>query len=433
MENNIVVRFAPSPTGFLHLGSGRTALFNWLFAKSTGARFILRIEDTDTARNRQEFLDEIISSLKWLGIHWDDIYYQSRRLDLYRSYAQKLIKENKAVADGEAVIFKYEFDKIEFDDLIRGHIEFKELPKDSEVLIKSDGTPTYNFSCCVDDALLGINYVIRGEDHISNTPKQILIYKALGFDIPRFAHLPMILSQDGSKMSKRLGAVAIREYEAAGYLPQALVNYLLLLGWSPGHNREIISFAEAAKIFKLKDINKTAAAFSQDKLNWLNSRYIKRLSSDDFLTYVREHLKDKNFFPPGVDADYAGEVLLLFKSRITKLSDLREWAYFCFYDDYEYAEDALDILSRDFTKEITALGERLGSIDNFNKAIIEQEFRAAAMAAGLPARDLVHPVRVALTGRRVGPGLFETMEVLGKARVVKRLRRLVDYWEGKKT
>ena len=375
MENSLAVRFAPSPTGFLHLGSARTAVFNWLFAKKHKAHFILRIEDTDIKRSHKEFAAEILASLNWLGVNWDEIYYQSQRLELYRSYAQKLLKEGKAFREGQAVMFKYEFDKVEFNDLIRGSIEFSQLPKDQEVLIKSDGTPTYNFSCCVDDGLMGISHVIRGEDHISNTPKQILIYKALGFNIPQFAHLSMILSETGGKMSKRFGATAIRDYKDKGYLPSALANYLLLLGWSPGHNREIFSFSGAAKLFKLKDINKTAAAFSQDKLNWLNAQYIKRLPPDEFVTYARAYLKGKDFLAEDINDDYAREVLLLFKSRIAKLSDLKQWAYFCFYDDYKYAEDTRDILARDFTKELVILGKRLGSINNFDKAAIEQEFR----------------------------------------------------------
>ncbi len=319
MEDKVRVRFAPSPTGYLHIGSARTALFNWVFAKRHNAEFILRIEDTDTKRSRDEFLKEIISSLQWLGINANKIYYQSRRLNLYREYADKLIEQNKAFNDNGAVLFRYEFDKVEFEDLIRGHIEFSELPKDTEVIIKSDGTPTYNFSCVIDDALLGITHVIRGEDHIPNTPKQILLYQTLGFKIPYFAHLPMILSSEGGKMSKRFGATSIREYKNEGYLPEAIVNYLLLLGWSPGGNREIIYLDEAARLFDIKNVNKTSAAFSVDKLNWVNSEYIKGMEIDKLAKYAKAYLESTNFLSQEVSFDYLKEVIKLLQPHRTGL------------------------------------------------------------------------------------------------------------------
>ncbi|MDD4183556.1 MAG: glutamate--tRNA ligase family protein, partial [Candidatus Omnitrophica bacterium] len=237
-----IVRFAPSPTGYLHIGGARTCLFNWLYARHTKGKFILRIEDTDLARSKQEYLDEILESIKWLGMDFDEIYYQSKRFDLYRDYAQKLVDSGRAYKKDDAVFFKYDFANanVEIDDLIRGKIVFKELPKEEEVIIKKDGTPTYNFSCCIDDALMEMSLIIRGEDHISNTPKQILMYKALGFKAPQFAHVPLIMSEEGGRMSKRYGATSIREYKEEGYLAEAIANYLLLLSWSPGGNREII-------------------------------------------------------------------------------------------------------------------------------------------------------------------------------------------------
>ena len=429
MADKLKVRFAPSPTGYLHIGSARTALFNWLFAKRYKAPFVLRIEDTDLRRSKKEFLEEILDSLRWLGIRESEIYYQSKRLDLYKEFAEKLIGEKKAFSEGGAVIFKYEFEKVVFDDLIRGRIEFNELPKQQEVLIKSDGTPTYNFACCVDDALLGITHVIRGEDHISNTPKQILLYKALGFRIPEFAHLPMILAPEGGKLSKRFGATAIREYRDMGYLSDAIVNYLLLLGWAPPDNREIITLDEAAQVFDIRKVNKTSASFSWDKLNWINSEYIKRMPLDDLTTYTMNYLKDKRFIDE-VDTNYLKNVIKLFKGRISKLEDLTEWAYFFFYDDYAYAQDTEEILKRNLKKETEILKNRMSLIENFDRETIEVEFRKVASDLGLKARDLVHPVRVALTGRRIGPGLFETMEVLGKDKVVKRLERLISFWGG---
>ncbi|MCM8773945.1 MAG: glutamate--tRNA ligase [Candidatus Omnitrophica bacterium] len=429
MDGRLKVRFAPSPTGFLHIGSARTSLFNWIFAKKYNAEFILRIEDTDRTRSKEEYLDEILDSLQWLGINWDKIYYQSKRLEIYKDYANKLVESKKAFVEDGAIIFRYELDSISFDDLIRGYIEFKELPKDTEVIIKSDGTPTYNFACCVDDALLGITHVIRGEDHIPNTPKQLLMYTALNFNPPYFAHLPMILSSEGGKLSKRFGATSIREYREAGYLPEAIVNYLLLLGWSAGKNREIVSMEEAVRLFELKNVNKTGAAFSLDKLDWVNSEYIKKLNSEEFFKYAKEFLERQKFFPLGVEEEYVKKVILLFQNRISKLSDLKEWTCSYFFDDYTYSQDTQEILERELSKEISFLITKLDKISSFDKITVEKEFRATAQELGLKAGDLVHPVRVALTGRRVGPGLFEVMEVLGKERIIKRLHRLLNFWQ----
>jgi len=425
----VKTRFAPSPTGFLHLGGARTCLFSWLYARKSKGKFILRIEDTDRLRSKKEYLEEILESLSWLGIDWDEIFYQSQRLSIYREYAQKLVEEGKAYYREGAIFFKYQFDEVEIEDLIRGRVTFRELPKQEEVIIKSDGTPTYNFACTIDDALMEITHVIRGEDHLSNTPKQILMYKALGFILPRFAHIPMILSQSGGKMSKREGATSIREYRTQGYLPQAVVNYLLLLGWSPGGNREIISLREASQLFELKDVNKNPSTFSQDKFDWLNSQYIKLKPIEELTALVKEFLEEKKFLPQGVTLDYLRKVVGLFKDRISKLTDIMDWGYFCFYDDFSYSPDTQDILKRKLSKEMEVLIERLSQIEDFTKENIEKEFRQTAHFLGLRAKDLVHPTRIALTGRKVGPGLFETMEVLGKEKVIERLKRLCNWWK----
>ena len=425
----IKTRFAPSPTGFLHIGAARTALFSWVFARKNNGEFLLRIEDTDRVRSKDEYVEEIISSLKWLGLGWSEVIYQSKRFEIYRDYAHKLIESGKAYEKDGAVFFKYVFSQVEIDDLIRGRIVFKELPKSEDVIIKSDGSPTYNFCCVIDDALGGITHIIRGEDHIPNTPKQLLLYKAMGFKIPKFAHLPMILSSGGGKMSKRFGATSIKEYKDKGYLSAAIANYLLLLGWSPGANREIISLDEAIELFDIKDVNKTSAAFSMDKLNWINSEYIKKMDIDELTEYARVYLKDKNFLPQESPLDYLKKVVELFKGRINKLGDLCEWAYFCFYDDYSYAPDTGNILDKNLSREISILKDRIYNIESFDKETIESEFRSVAKELGLKARDLVHPVRVALTGRRIGPGLFETIEVLGREKVVERLKRLAGYWK----
>jgi len=252
----VKVRFAPSPTGYLHIGGARTALFNWMYAKAVGGQFVLRIEDTDQQRSKKEFEDEILDSMKWLGLDWDDLVYQSKRFDIYKEHAQKLLEEEKAYKDGDAILLKILPQEVKIYDLIRGEITFDTsnfivrnddgspvLNEDGsarlkdEVLIKADGSPSYSFCCAIDDALMGITCVIRGEDHISNTPKQIVIYQALGFKVPKFAHLPLILDDSGGRLSKRTGAVAVSDYQKQGFLPEALVNYLMLLGWSPGNNQ----------------------------------------------------------------------------------------------------------------------------------------------------------------------------------------------------
>ncbi|MDD5070813.1 MAG: glutamate--tRNA ligase [Candidatus Omnitrophica bacterium] len=424
----VKTRFAPSPTGFLHIGGARTALFSWLTARSSGGQFVLRIEDTDQQRSKQEYLDEILDSLTWLGFDWDEIFYQSKRFDIYRGYADTLIKKGLAFQQDGAIFIKYNFETIKINDSIRGEIIFQELPKSEDVIIKSDGFPTYNFACVIDDALMGINRVVRGEDHISNTPKQILMYQALGFEVPLFAHLPLIHSEGGGRMSKRFGATSIREYRDLGYLPKALINYLLLLGWSPGDNREIISLDDARKSFNLEKVAKTPAAFSMDKLNWVNGQYIKDSNSEDLAVYTKEFLTKNNFITEEVPLEYIEKVVNLYKQRLTKLSDLLDWSRFCFYDDYDYLPESGEVLSNDITNYIAALIDVLSELTDFNALTIEEKFRALAKDLGIKPGVLVHPVRVALTGGKTGPGLFETMDLLGKSGVVNRLNRLIAYW-----
>jgi|TARA_B100000315_G_C14564177_1_gene582066 glutamyl-tRNA synthetase len=423
------VRFAPSPTGYLHIGGARTCLFNWLYAKKHKGEFVLRIEDTDLQRSKKEYLDEILESIKWLGMDWDEVYHQSERFELYREYAQKLIDEGKACRREGAVFFKYDFKTVEINDLVRGKIVFSELPKEEEVIIKSDNSPTYNFSCVIDDALMKINCIIRGEDHISNTPKQILMHKALGFEVPDFAHVPLILSETGGRLSKRFGATSIREYKELGYLPGAIANYLMLLGWSPGDNKEIISLNQAKEIFEMKNVNKTGAVFSLDKLNWINSEYIRATDREGLISLFGDYLREKEALPSWVDKEYMSKIVNLFKERTVKLSDLIDKTKFCFSDDFSYSEDVKSILEKDLSKEIEFLIKRLSSIEDFSQEGIEKEFRQTVKDLDVKMRVLVHPTRIALTGRKDGPGLFETIEILGKDKVLQRLTRLIDYWK----
>ena len=416
------VRFAPSPTGYLHIGGARTALFNWMYAKAQGGQFILRIEDTDKLRSRPEYLDEILDSMRWLGLDWDEYYKQSDRFDLYRQYAQKLLDEGKAYKDGEAVLLKMPEKIIKLYDLIRDEITVDSKEIKDQVLMKSDGSPTYSFACVVDDALMEISCVIRGEDHISNTPKQIVIYEALGFKPPKFAHLPLILDDERARLSKRAGAVAVTDYRGQGFLPEAVVNYLMLLGWSPGDNKEKILLAQAVKNFSIKKINKAGAAFSMDKLKWLNGQYIKEMDDARLAGAVMPFLKEK-----GWDAKAAGmdlqNIVHLFKPRMGTLADFLDWTAFIFEDKVVYDEGAkAEQLSKNMAKEFNSLADRLGALTDFNAKTAEEAFRALVKGLGIEAGALVHPVRVALTGRTVGPGLFDTMAVLGKEKTISRLR-----------
>lgn len=422
------VRFAPSPTGYLHIGGARTALFNWLYARVKNGQFILRIEDTDSLRSKQEYVDEILQSLAWLGFNWNEVYYQSRRFDIYKKYAQRLLKEGRAYQESpESIIFKVGAQKLKVNDLIHGEIEFDTGVIKDQVLIKSDGTPTYNFACVVDDALMKITHVIRGDDHISNTPKQILLYQALGFPVPEFAHLPLILGTDGCRLSKRTGAVAISDYRKMGYLPEALVNYLLLLSWSLGDDREIIDIEEAIKLFDIKDINKTAATFDMSKLDWMNNQYLKKADSKELTGLLLPLLIEKGYVNKDkIDRNYIVSLVKLFQGRLSKLNDFLDWADFFFIQDIKIDPQAQKkFLSQDLSKEFRLFIRRLEALDKFNIATIEVTFRELVKELNIEARTLIHPIRVALTGKTVGPGLFEVMYYLGKERTKKRLMKWI--------
>ena len=427
------VRFAPSPTGNLHIGGGRTALFNWLYARAKGGKFILRIEDTDKVRSKQEYVDEILNSLKWLGFAWDEIYYQSQRFNIYTDFAQRLLKEGKAYTEkspereGEAIIFKVLPQQIKVDDLIRKEIKFDAALIKDQVLIKSDGTPTYNFACVVDDAMMEITHVIRGDDHISNTPKQVLLYQALGFKLPKFAHLPLIMGIDGGRLSKRTGATAISDYRKLGYLPQALVNYLLLLSWAPGNNQELIDTKEAIKLFDLTDVNKTAATFDLKKLGWINNQYLKSEDSERLADQIIPMLIEKGYIKQdNFDRNYIVSLVKLFQPRMSVVNDFPDWADFFFIEEPSIDPIAAEkYLNKDLSREFKLLLERIKALKNFDVISIEESFRSLVSELGIEAKVLIHPLRVALTGKTVGPGLFETMYCLGSERICKRLGKFI--------
>lgn len=438
----IRVRFAPSPTGNLHIGGARTALFNWMYAKAQGGKFILRIEDTDQLRSKSEYLDEIMNSMKWLGLSWDEFYKQSDRFDIYRQYAQKLLDEGKAYKDGDAILFKMQKREAIIDDLIRGKIVFdtsvfykrteegeivlgsdgQPVLKD-EVLMKADGSPSYGFACVVDDSLMEISHVIRGEDHISNTPKQILLYDALGFKAPKFAHLPLIMDPEGGRMSKRAGATAVTEYRNLGFLPQAVVNYLMLLGWSPGNNQEKVVLEQAVKNFSIKKINKAGAAFDMEKLSWLNGQYIKEMPDDKLAVAVIPFLEAAGTDTKSVGTKKIENIVHLYKSRMSTLNDIVQWTRSMFIDEVIFDEGAKEqYLSNDMGREFGVLADALAQLQEYDLKTTEAAFRSAVAGLGVEAGTLVHPVRVALTGKAVGPGLFDTMMLLGQEKTIARLR-----------
>lgn len=435
------VRFAPSPTGYLHIGGARTALFNWMYARSQKGIFVLRIEDTDLNRSKKEYEEEILDSMKWLGLDWDELYFQSQRFDLYKQHALKLVDEGKAYRQGNAVLLKMPKKEIKIYDLIRGEINFDTgnfiIRDDSnqpvedkdgstklkdEVLLKEDGSPAYSFCCVVDDALMEITTVIRGEDHISNTPRQIVIYEALGFNIPKFAHLPLIMDEGGGRMSKRSGAVAVTDYRKQGFLPEAIINYLMLLGWSPGNNQEIIKVNSAIKNFSIKKINKAAAIFSMDKLKWINGQHIKELKTEVLVELLVPFLNEAGYISHDFDSNAIKNIVDLFKGRLTTLKDFIEWADFMFVDDVAIDEETKKkYCLADCEKPFFLLAEKIQKAEYFDKDLCEKEFRGLVEQLNMKASELVHPIRVALTGRTVGPGLFETMAALGKEKTVKRL------------
>ncbi len=423
-----VVRFAPSPTGFLHLGSGRTAIFNWLFAKKTGGKFLLRIEDTDKVRSEDRFLEEILEDLKWLGIDWEGpLTHQSHRFDLYREKAEEILAVGKAYKEGEAIIFKVEKGRdIELDDIVHGKIKFNTDEIKDQVMLKSDGSPAYNFCCVVDDADLGITHIIRGDDHISNTPKQILFYEAMGLDMPRFGHMPLMMGTDGAKLSKRHGGVSVEEYKREGFLPQALANYLMLLGWSPGEDREIISLEEAAKIFDINDISDVQAKFDVQKLRWINGEYIMASETKDLLPLIKEQLQAAGVDSSNVTDEYISEIIDLYKVRMKTLSEFPAMTDHFFKDDFEMEEKGQrKYLEKEGNPENLGIfvGE-LEKLEDFSQEKIEEVCRKIAEERELKAAQIIHPTRMAISGKTAGAGLFEMMQVLGKQKVLERMRKV---------
>jgi glutamyl-tRNA synthetase len=433
LSSNVKVRFAPSPTGYLHIGGARTALFNWLFARHNKGVFLLRIEDTDQQRSTEEATQAILDSMKWLGLDWDEgPYFQSQRLSIYKQYAEKLVEQGKAFYDTDAegrkaIRFKMLDGVTEINDLIHGTITFDTSLIEDFVILKADGFPTYNFACVVDDAEMGITHIIRGDDHISNTPKQIALYKAFGFKMPEFAHIPMILGEDGSRLSKRHGATSVTDYRDKGYLPHALVNFLALLGWSPGNDQEIISISEMIEKFTLKRANKTSAQFNNIKLDWMNGQYIKNTPVEQLTAEVKRFFEKSGIDMTKITAGWLANLVILYHERFKNFLDLQNQTRFFFTDAIEYDQAAVGKFlkkegSGELLKEVYAA---VSQVDNFDKKTLEDSLRALTEKLGVGFSKLAQPMRVAITGKSVSAGIFETMELLGKEKTINRLSHTI--------
>ena len=429
MSYNVRVRFAPSPTGYLHIGGARTALFNWLFARYNKGVFLLRIEDTDQQRSTEEATQAILDSMKWLGLDWDEgPYFQSQRLAIYKQYAEKLIEQGKAFYDTDAegrkaIRFKMQDGITEINDLIHGTITFDASLIEDFVILKADGFPTYNFACVVDDADMGITHIIRGDDHISNTPKQIALYKAFGFKMPEFAHIPMILGEDGSRLSKRHGATSVTEYRDRGYLPHALVNFLALLGWSPGNDQEIISITEMIEKFTLKRVNKTSAQFNNIKLDWMNGQYIKSTPVEQLTIDTKRFFEKSGIDMTNIPQAWLTNLVMLYHERFKTFQDLLDQTRFFFTDAIEYDRAAVDkFLKKEGVVELLKeVYSAISLVDNFDKKNMEDSLRALTVKIDVSFSRLAQPLRVSITGKSVSAGIFETMELLGKEKALKRL------------
>jgi glutamyl-tRNA synthetase len=407
------VRMAPSPTGLLHIGGVRTFLFNWLFARQRDGELLLRIENTDTSREVAEATEQIQRDLSWLGIDWDgDVRFQLDRMDDARRLAQQLVAEGKAYEDEGAIRFRMPDEGTTgWDDLIRGRIEFPNERLEDVVLVRSDGRPTYNFASPVDDMLDGITQVIRGQDHVSNTPKQIRILEALGAGLPVYAHAPDVLGTDGKKLSKRHGAQSVNDFREQGYIPEALVNFLARLGWSYDDRTEVFSRDELLEYFDLERVSPSPAVFDYQKLAWLNGVHLRNLPPQEYADRVLEYLGEREI---GWDEDLVRRAAPLVQEKIETLSEFPGYVRFLF-EDVEPDPLLLD------PRVLDAAGEALAETEPFAADTIEATLRGLAERLELKPREAFQPIRVAVTGSKVSPGLFESLELLGRDRSLARL------------
>jgi glutamyl-tRNA synthetase len=425
------LRFAPSPTGYLHVGGARTALFNWLYARRHGGAFILRIEDTDVERSQPEMVTGILDGLRWLGIDWDEgpeiggphaPYFQSQRLERYRAAARRLLDSGQAFEDGGAIRFKVPPGKTQFTDSVHGPIEFDNEHIESFVILRSDTHPTYHLSVVVDDIDMAITHVVRGDDHISNTPKQVLLYNAFGKPAPAFAHVPLIMGPDKQRLSKRHGATSVTEYEKQGYIPEAMFNFLALLGWGTGSNDELFTREELIQRFNLEGISGGNAVFNTEKLDWFNHQHLLRLTDKELVARLRGF--GLGAWGLGPDAR-SSAILNLLRPRCKRLTEFHEQLRPFFEDPASYDQDGVKKhLSAPGTSDlIRALGKTFEHSE-WNEAALEKDLRQLAESRTVKAAVLIHGTRLALTGRMVSPGLFEMMVLIGRESVLRRLDRL---------
>ena len=479
------VRFAPSPTGYLHVGGARTALFNWLFARRHGGTFILRIEDTDTERSSEQMVAGILESMQWLGLEWDEgpgvggphaPYFQTQRFERHKSIAHQLLaggfaykcycppellkdKRDAAEKSGAgwkydraclnlsteeqqrldasgvqpAVRFKVPAGKTTYTDHVRGHIEIDHEQIEDFVILRSNGLPIYHLSVVADDIDMGITHVIRGDDHLSNTPKHILLWQALGNTPPAFAHVPLILGTDKKKLSKRHGITSVTEYERLGYLPDAMVNFLALLGWSPGGDREVMTRGELITAFSLDGISGGAAVFDPDKLDWFNTQYLAQLTPDDLVRYVKPLIQAAGMWTDEYDGerrDWLQRVLRLVLPRVRRLPDFVDQAspFLAAAVDYDAEAIRKHLTTADLDEHIEALIVALeADASPFDEASVERVLRSVADTRGIKAAALIHAARIGATGKAVSPGIFEVLALMGKQVTLSRLRNLVRY------
>lgn len=431
MDKPVRVRFAPSPTGALHIGGGHTALFNWLWARHNNGKLVLRIEDTDRVRSTKEYEDTIMAGMQWLGLDWDEgpdvggdygPYRQSERLELYHKYAQQLVDEGKAYNEGPAIIYKVPHGKkLVFDDVVYGHIEVMSETLKDIVLIKSDGMPTYNYAVVVDDHCMDITYVIRGEDHISNTPKQLLIYDALGWEQPLFAHLPMILGKDKKKLSKRHGATSVYEYRDQGFIPEGIFNFLAILGWSAGDDKEVFSREEAVELFDLSRVTKKAAVFDTDKLHFINQEHLKIMDPEERLELVEPFWREAGLPVDNFSRKYLADALTLLGGRGRTTREAAQYSdYLLTFDVVKDRYDASDI-DEDNRQVLKAFFADLFKLEDWTAEKMEELTRAWAKEKEVKIKHLLMPMRWAITGVKVSPGIFEVAEFFGKDEVKTRL------------
>ena len=427
------LRFAPSPTGYLHVGGARTALFNWLFARRHGGTFVLRIEDTDVERSQPEMVTGILDGLRWLGIDWDEgpeiggphaPYFQSQRLDRYRAAAKQLLDSGQAFEDGGAIRFKVPPGKTTFTDSVHGPIEFDNEHIESFVILRSDTHPTYHLSVVVDDIDMAITHVVRGDDHISNTPKQVLLYNAFGTTPPAFAHVPLIMGPDKQRLSKRHGATSVIEYAKQGYIPEAMFNFLALLGWGTGSNDELFTRDELIRRFNLEGISGGNAVFNTEKLDWFNHRHLLRLTDEELVA----RLQASGNGPQALGSDARSKAILaLLRPRAKKLTDFHDQLRPFFEEPSSYDPGAVKKhLSMPGTKEhLLALKDAYESAE-WNEASLEKVLRDLADARTVKASMLIQGTRIAMTGRMVSPGLFEMLVLLGRDTVIGRLGKIAS-------